>query len=174
MAVFVGYAYRKGWHDLLWRYRVRVSIIATPVLVVALWLGWSLASPLFTNTSVDEEFPFAFTATVPADMDIEEIEMVMAGMAKVVSPVDEEMPAMLTMPAGSSPGTSTGLQQLALHRGVIFLSGLGRPRKQQSQFQPASYAVGNNLPTCCCRRCSDQERTHLHTFQVCRRNFQTL
>ena len=142
MAVFVGYAYRKGWHDLLWRYRVRVSIIATPVLVVALWLGWSLASPLFTNTSVDEEFPFAFTATVPADMDMEEIEMVMAGMAKVVSPVDEEMPAMLTMAAGSSPGTSTGPQATETAVGAQASTTAETPVVDTSTPAPGASATG--------------------------------
>ena len=71
LAVFVGYGYRMGWHDILWRHRVRVGIIATPVLVVTLWLGWSLASPLFTNTTVDEAFPFSVNATVPPYMDVE-------------------------------------------------------------------------------------------------------
>ena len=101
LAVFVGYGYRMGWHDILWRHRVRVGIIATPVLVVTLWLGWSLASPLFTNTTVDEAFPFSINATVPPYMDVEAVESVMAGMAKIVSPVDEEMPTKLTMAAGA-------------------------------------------------------------------------
>ena len=70
LAASLAYAYRLGWHRFLWRRRLRASIIATPPLVVMLWLGWSLGSPLFTNTTVDEAFPFAVTATVPSDMDI--------------------------------------------------------------------------------------------------------
>ena len=112
MAAFSAYAYHKGWHDILWRHRVRVSVIATPVLVVTLWLGWSLASPLFTNTEVDEAFPFSVNATVPPDMDIEDVESVMAGMAKIESPVNEEMPVIPTKAplaqAGSTPETPVG------------------------------------------------------------------
>ena len=95
IAAFCTYAYWKDWHRLVWRYRVRVGIIAAPALAVTLWLGWSLGSPLFTNTTVDEAFPFAVNATVPSDMEIEDVESVMAGMAKVESPVNEEMPVML-------------------------------------------------------------------------------
>jgi hypothetical protein len=94
MALATGYAYRQGWHNFLWQHRVKAGIVATPVLVVTLWLGWSLGSPLFTNTTVDEAFPFAVTATVPPYMGIEDVETIMAGMAKIASPVDEEMPDM--------------------------------------------------------------------------------
>ena len=95
LAALSAYAYRKDWHRFVWRNRVRAGIIAAPALAVTLWLGWSLGSPLFTNTTVEEAFPFAVTATVPSDMDIEVVEAVMAVMAKVESPVNEEMPAML-------------------------------------------------------------------------------
>lgn len=116
MAAVSAYAYRKDWHRFLWSYRVRAGIIATPALAVTLWLGWSLGSPLFTNTTVDEEFPFAFTATVPSDMEIEDVESIMAGMAKLESAVSEEMPAMLAKAPGGSVeirvtsaiGTATG------------------------------------------------------------------
>ena len=94
MAACFAFAYWKGWHRFVWRYRVRVGIITTPFLVATLWLGWSLGSPLFTNTTVDEAFPFAATATVPEDMDREEIESIFAGLAKIESLVNEEMPVM--------------------------------------------------------------------------------
>ena len=106
LAVFFSYAYWKGWHRFVWRHRVRAGIIAAPTLVVMLWLGWSLGSPLFTNTTVDEVFPFAAAATIPQDMDIEDVEMVMSGMAKVDSPVDEEMPSMVTKAAADSSQSS--------------------------------------------------------------------
>ena len=103
LAAATAYAYRLGWHRLLWRNRVRASIIAVPPLVVMLWLGWPLGSPLFTNTTVDEEFPFAANATVPEDMDIEAVEAVMSGMAKVESPVSEDMPDMLAKAPKDTP-----------------------------------------------------------------------
>ena len=92
MAAFFAYVYWKGCHRVVWRYRVRAGLIAAPALAVTLWLGWSLGSPLFTNTTVDEAFPFAAAATVPVDMDRGEVESIMAGLTKVESQVNEEMP----------------------------------------------------------------------------------
>lgn len=103
VAAFCAYAYWKNWHLLVWRYRLRVGIIAAPALAVTLWLGWSLGSPLFTNTTVDEAFPFAASATVPAGMDREEVESIMAGLNKVDDPVNEEMPVMPTKTANLQP-----------------------------------------------------------------------
>ena len=82
LAAVVAFGYWKGWHLFLWRHRLLVGVISAPVLAVTVWLGWSLGSPLFTNVTVEEEFPFAFTATVPAGMEREDIENAMAGIAK--------------------------------------------------------------------------------------------
>ena len=60
---------------------------------MTLWLGWSLGSPLFTNVTVDEEFPFAATATVPEGMEREDVEQVLSGFSKVDTPVMETMPS---------------------------------------------------------------------------------
>ncbi len=106
MAAFFAYAYWKGWHRVLWRYRVRAGMIAAPALAVTLWLGWSLGSPLFTNTTVDEAFPFAANATVPPNMEREELELIMASLAKVESPVNEEMPAMPAKKANTQPSVT--------------------------------------------------------------------
>ena len=54
IVVSVAFAYKRGWHRYLWSHRVPVSIVAAPAMVAALWLGWSLGSPLFTNTAVTE------------------------------------------------------------------------------------------------------------------------
>ena len=56
-----------------------VGIIVAIVLVVAWWL----LSPLLIDKTVEEEFPFAFNATVPTDMTRVEVEQVMAGLAKM-------------------------------------------------------------------------------------------
>jgi len=54
IVVSVAFAYKRGWRRYLWSHRVPVSIVAAPAMVAALWLGWSLGSPLFTNITVTE------------------------------------------------------------------------------------------------------------------------
>ena len=65
-------------------------MFARPALVVTLWLGCSLnhlCSPIPRST----KFPFSVNATMPPYMGIEDVDSAMAGMAKVESPVSEEM-----------------------------------------------------------------------------------
>ena len=102
LAVAGWYAVRIGWHMLLWRFRKPAAIVGVPLLVLFGFVAYDLGSPLFTNVTVEEEFPFAFGATVPAGMDRADVEMVMAGMAMVDDPVMEEaMPAAPSITAGS-------------------------------------------------------------------------
>ena len=93
IAAFLAFAWWRGWHRVVWRYRKPLGIVSVPLLAVTLWLGWSLGSPLFTNVTIDEAFPFAATATVPEGMEREEVEEVLSGFSKVDSPVMESMPA---------------------------------------------------------------------------------
>ena len=93
IGAFLAFAWWRGWHRVVWRYRKPVGIVSVPLLAVTLWLGWSLGSPLFTNVTVDEAFPFAATATVPEGMEREDVEQVLSGFSKVDSPVMESMPA---------------------------------------------------------------------------------
>ena len=93
MAAFLAFGYWKKWHLFLWRHRVRVGLISAPFLVLTLWLGWSLGSPLFTNVTVEEEFPYAFTAEVPEEMEREDIEEAMSGIAELDDTVMEAMPS---------------------------------------------------------------------------------
>ena len=76
-----------------------IFIIAAIVIVIPLVaFGWWLLSPLFLSTTVDEEFPYAANAVVPADMTMAEVEMVMETMAKMdQEPMAEPMP--MPMPA---------------------------------------------------------------------------
>ena len=97
MAAFLAFGYWKKWHLFLWKHRVRAGLISAPFLVLALWLGWSLGSPLFTNVTVEEEFPFAFTAEVPEGMEREDIEEAMSGIAELDDTVVEAMPSASTM-----------------------------------------------------------------------------
>lgn len=95
-------AYRLGWHLYVLRHKTPFIIGGTPVVIVVLFLAWSLASPLFTNVTVEEEFPFAFNAVVPEGMEREDVELVMTGMARVDDAVMEEaMPMAPSITAGS-------------------------------------------------------------------------
>lgn len=108
--------YRRGWHLAAWRRRARVSIVGIPGLAVILAAGFWLGSPLFTNTTVDEAFPFAARAVVPPDMTRSGVELVMAEMANLAKPVDEAMPASMTAKgpdAGIPDATSGGAQDQA-------------------------------------------------------------
>ncbi len=93
IAAFLAFGWWRGWHLLAWRYRKPLGIVSVPLLAITLWLGWSLGSPLFTNVTVDESFPFAATATVPEGMDREEVEQILSGFSKVETEVMETMPA---------------------------------------------------------------------------------
>ena len=93
LAALAAFVYRNGWHETLWRRRRVAIIIGTPLLALAIYIGWDLGSPLFTNKTVEEEFPFAFAAIVPEDSEREAIEKVMAVLADMdQDPVKEPMP----------------------------------------------------------------------------------
>ncbi len=89
---------RMGWHRFIWRHRVRLAIPGVPVLALLIFIAYDLGSPLFINRTVEEEFPFAFSAAIPQEMAMEEVESIMEGMSKVVQNVDEAMPASMTVP----------------------------------------------------------------------------
>jgi len=113
LAVFA-YGHHHGWHLILWERRRLVAVIGIPVLVVVGFMAYDLGSPLFTNTTVDEEFPFAFSAIVPPNMNREQVEEVMAGIAMVDQSIQEAMPpsmakAPLTELAESTPGVISSL-----------------------------------------------------------------
>ncbi len=52
---------------------ITAALVAVPVLAV----GWYLFSPLFINRTVEEEFPRAAMAALPAGMTAEEVEQEM-------------------------------------------------------------------------------------------------
>lgn len=93
IAVSAGYAYRMGWHRFLWGHRLPTTIIGVPALVVVVWGGWSLGSPLFTNTTVDEAFPFA-VAAAPSNTDTKDGTVVVeapSALPAATSPVGENV-----------------------------------------------------------------------------------
>ena len=96
IALAAWYAYRAGLHHWAWQRRVPVAIVGIPALIVFGFVAWDLGSPLFVNVTVEEEFPFAYAAEVPADMTMAEAEMVMSMAAKMDRPpMAEPMPEML-------------------------------------------------------------------------------
>ena len=108
IAAFLGFAWWRGWHLLAWRYRKPLGIISVPLLAITLWLGWSLGSPLFTNVTVDEAFPFAAAATVPEGMEREEVEDILSGFSKVDTSVMETMPAPAVIDASVALASDGG------------------------------------------------------------------
>ena len=78
-------------------------IIVLPIVALAWWL----LSPLLVDQTINEELPFAAQAVVPAEMTREEVEDVMAGMAKLTRPVDEPMPDKMMGAEDSSAESST-------------------------------------------------------------------
>lgn len=66
-------------------------VIGAVALVPVLALAWWLASPLFLSKTVEEEFPMAAKAAVPANMTRAEVEQTLAGMAKVKQEMSEDM-----------------------------------------------------------------------------------
>ena len=76
------------------RKRNIIIIAVIVVLIPVIAFAWWLLSPLFLSTTVDEEFPFAANAEIPAEMTMAEVETVMETMAKMDQPpMAEPMPA---------------------------------------------------------------------------------
>ena len=75
-----------------------VVIIGVSGLALAYWL----LSPLFISTTVDEKFPLAANAVVPADMTMEEAEEAMVEAASRFDTYQEEAPKEMAMPEDST------------------------------------------------------------------------
>ena len=112
LAAVTGHGYRRGWHTVLWQKRATVAMVGTPMLILGVIAGWYLGSPLFIDKRVEEAFPFALTATVPSGMDREDVELVMAGMAKTDLAFTEPMSDMTK---------ATGLDTTTINEGVAMI-----------------------------------------------------
>ena len=101
-------AYRRRWYLILLSHPVASAVIGVPAVIVGVAIGWWMASPLFTNVTVEEEFPFAYTAAVPEGMEMVDVEQVMAGMAMVDDPaLAESMPGASVIDAGAMMGAAS-------------------------------------------------------------------
>ena len=100
-------------------YRRRsVQVAAVIIALPALGLAWWLGSPLFIDRVVDEPFPRAAMAVVPAGMTDEEVEVIMLEAASTDVPAEEEMPEMATTATSvatttTSPATTAVLDDAA-------------------------------------------------------------
>ncbi len=107
---------------------IAAAIVAAPVLAFAWWL----LSPLFMNTTVEEEFPVAASAaatvplpddvTMPLDMTMDEAQSVMVGMAKIDAPMmAEPMPSEMTAAASTEAAAAVSAGEFrdadSFHRG---------------------------------------------------------
>ena len=84
-------------------------LIALVIFVPAGGLAWWLGSPLFIDQEVNEEFPRLANASIPADIDPADAEVVMMTMEKIANPVAEPMmdPAAAAAPAVDAAGVAT-------------------------------------------------------------------
>ncbi len=89
---------------------LRYLLIGSGILIVIplAWLAWWLLSPLVITTEVNEDFPLATRAVVPANMTMAEVEGAMAAAANLERPIDEVMPDA-SGSAGSQAQPQAGL-----------------------------------------------------------------
>ena len=130
VAAIAFYAYRRQWHRVVWEHRRLVIIVGTPLLVLAGFLAWDLGSPLFLNKTVEEEFPFAYSAVVPSDMEREDVETTMAVLSKMDGePMAENISAMIREGSGEVVKLKEGdfRDQDSFHKGSGQGRGLSRP-----------------------------------------------
>ena len=108
IAGVVTFGYKRGWHLWVSIHRVPVVVVGAPLLVVAGFVAWELGSPIFINVTVEEEFPFAYGASLPEGVDMKAAEMVMSTMAKVEqAPMKEPMPEEMMAPKAAAAATPT-------------------------------------------------------------------
>ena len=108
IAGILAYGYYRGWHRWIRRHSLPIGLAGAPLLALVGFLAYDLGTPLFTNKTVEEEFPFSFAAAVPEGMSREEVEEAMAVMAQVTQPmVEEAMPVdMMMLPTSPTPQPS--------------------------------------------------------------------
>ena len=101
-----------------------VVIAGAGILIPVLALAWWLLSPLFLNKTVEEEFPFAFSAAVPDNMTMGEIETIMSGMAKMDAPVESESADAMAGAVALKSGEFRGADRFHKGSGVVTIYNL--------------------------------------------------
>ena len=138
-------AYLRGWHLWVWQRRVPVSIVGTPLLALAAFLAYDLGSPLFTNLTIEEEFPYAFSAAIDdldlGDRDLEDVDNLMKLIAMVDQEVVEEaMPDMAPQTEVQAPAQLTAPPSLppALSPPVAAVPATAPPARATAPSAPAT------------------------------------
>ena len=85
-----------------------LGILAIIILIPVIGIAWWLLAPLLISTIVDEEFPFAVTASVFPNMTRAQIEQVMSGIAMVAGSANEAMPSPADPATDLSKAMGTG------------------------------------------------------------------
>ena len=86
------------------RFWILTAVVAVAVISPVAVLVWWLGSPLFIDKTVEEEFPFAHAAVVPAGMKRGEVEDAMATLAKMDSRMEESMPKAMAQATAIKTG----------------------------------------------------------------------
>lgn len=86
---------------MLFRKRIIIPVLLI-LAVPAVMIAWWLLSPLFMNERVDEEFPLAANAVIPAGVTMAEAEQRMIEAAADNTMYDEAVPKQMAMPDDSS------------------------------------------------------------------------
>ena len=130
-----------------------LGILAVVILVPVIGIPWWLLAPLFTSTTVDEEFPFASTASVPPDMTRGQVEKVMSCIAMVDQSANEEMPVPVdtatelasALGAGDSEATDALVKTLAVAAAKSMPGTLTAPDKDE-MTQAMAKAMMDSIP----------------------------
>ena len=96
------------------RTRNILIIVGVVVLAPVVALAWWFLSPLVFDQTVDEEFPLAANAVVPANMTTEEVNSLMVSMAKVDQPpMADAMPQDIAASSTEAVDAAGGPQIIA-------------------------------------------------------------
>ena len=130
-----------------------LGILAIIILIPIIGTAWWLLAPLFTSTTVEEELPFAVTASVPADMTRAQVEQVMSGIAMVDASANEEMPVPIdpatdlskAMRAGDSDAMD-GLVKTLAEAAVKSMPGTMTGPAREEMAQAMAAAMKDAMP----------------------------
>ncbi len=87
-----------------------ITLITVIIVGLLLWLAWWLASPLWIDMAVDEEFPLTANAVIPQNMEREEAETIMLEAAQQEDIlINEAMPAAEMQPTDNNNVVTTPL-----------------------------------------------------------------
>ena len=108
LAALGAFGYRVGWHLWVWRRRLPVAVVGTPLAVIVAVAGYILVSPLFTNVTVDEELPWAFPADSGGTAEASPVPDGAGETAVVPTPPADPTPASVDAARPTaSPGTDS-------------------------------------------------------------------